>query len=317
MAKQKKALVAGGAGFVGSHLCEYLLDRGYQVAAMDNLVTGQRKNIEHLLKRGLNWLDSNLITAHPLNEEFDEIYNLASPASPADFEMMPIFILKTAALGHMNMLEMGRTFGCPVLFASTSEVYGDPLEHPQKETYLGNVNTVGVRGCYDEAKRFGEALSVAYQREHKVPIRIARIFNTYGPRMRPEDGRIVPNFAAQSLRGESLTIHGDGQQTRSFCFVSDLVEGLFRLMQSQETTPVNLGNPDERTVLEMADLINQHTGNKAPHRFVPAPPDDPRRRCPDISKAKKVLGWEPKISLRDGLNQTMDFFSTHSNGRNP
>lgn len=305
---QKHALVAGGAGFIGSHLCELLLEKGYKVTAADNLVTSHRRNIEHLFGENFNWLDINIANPHYLNGHFDEIYNLASPASPLDFLTMPQFILETGAFGHRNMLEHARQNGARVLLASTSEVYGDPLVHPQPETYFGNVNSVGPRSCYDEAKRFAEAITMVYLREYKVPTRIARIFNTYGPRMRLNDGRIIPNFCVQSLRKESLTVHGSGEQTRSYCYVKDLVDGLYRLMQSDETMPVNIGNINELSVLDSAKIINEITGNKAPIVFEPGRPDDPKQRRPDISKARAVLGWEPKVSFQQGLAETLDYF---------
>lgn len=316
----KKALVAGGAGFIGSHLCDYLLSLGYEVVILDNLVTGRKENILHLLGNPrVRFLESNIIDL-PVHDEkslpldlqqtFDEIYNLASPASPVDFHKLPIFILETAAIGHRNLLELAKRSICPILIASTSEVYGDPLVHPQVETYFGNVNTIGVRGCYDEAKRFTEALSKAYEREHKVQIRIARIFNTYGPRMNPEDGRIIPNFFSQGIRKQAATVYGDGSQTRSFCYVSDMVEGLYKLMQSKETSPVNIGNPIEKTVLEMAKISNELTGNTGNIEFLPLPENDPKQRRPDISKAKRVLQWEPKISLAEGLEKTFAYFKS-------
>jgi len=308
MSSRKRALIAGGAGFIGSHLCEYLLNLGYEVHVADNLVTGRKENIAPLFDRGLIWFDMDVISLHPLNHDYDEIYNLASPASPVEFSRIPVFILKTAAIGHMQLLEMAKDNGCPILLASTSEVYGDPLVHPQREDYLGNVNPVGPRGCYDEAKRYAEALSMAYHRMYKVDTRIVRIFNTYGPRMRPEDGRIIPNFAMQAFRREPLTVFGDGRQTRSFCYVSDMVAGLYALMQSSEHMPVNIGNPVERSVLEMADEINRLTGNTKAHKFLPLPQDDPKQRCPDISRARQILKWEPKVSLAQGLEKTLAYF---------
>jgi nucleoside-diphosphate-sugar epimerase len=300
----KRALVAGGAGFIGSHLCDLLLKRGYEVTALDNQITGRSANLArevHLLKQNIN--DSLALSGH-----FDEIYNLASPASPVDFFKMPIFIMETASTGHRNLLELARRKGSRILFASTSEVYGDPLVHPQSENYFGNVNPAGPRSCYDEAKRFGEALSVSYLREFKTDIRIARIFNTYGPRMRPDDGRIIPNFFIQALQGQSLTVYGDGGQTRSFCYVTDLVAGLFALMQSAEHTPVNIGNPVERTVLEIAQAVNILTENRAPISYLPLPENDPKQRKPDITKAKGLFAWEPKVSLEEGLSVCHAYF---------
>lgn len=306
----KKALVAGGAGFVGSHLCELLMEKGYTVHALDNLVTGKRQNIQHLIERGLNWLEIDITSDFYLNESYDEIYNLASPASPVDFEKMPIFILETASRGHKNLLKQAREMKARILYASTSEVYGDPEEHPQKESYRGNVSTTGPRSCYDEGKRYAEALTMAYRREYALDTRIVRIFNTYGPRMRPEDGRVIPNFFVQALKGKPLTVYGDGTQTRSFCYVRDEVEGIFALMQSKETMPLNIGNPTEFTMIQIAEKINQITGNKAGTVFKPLPQDDPMRRKPDISRAKEVLGWAPKYDLQKGLELTLDYFKS-------
>jgi dTDP-glucose 4,6-dehydratase len=301
---KKSALVAGGAGFIGSHLCDLLLSHGYDVTAIDNMVTGRQSNLASQVRL----LPHNIVEPLGLTEKFDEIYNLASPASPVDFAKMPIFIMDTASLGHRNLLELARRDGSRILFASTSEVYGDPLVHPQTESYYGNVNPAGPRSCYDEAKRFGEALSVSYLREHEVDIRIARIFNTYGPRMRPDDGRIIPNFFIQALQAESLTIYGEGAQTRSFCYVTDLAEGLFKLMQSTERTPVNIGNPTESTVLEIAQAVNSLTGNKVPVRYLPLSENDPKQRKPDITKAKALLQWEPRIRLEEGLQICHSYF---------
>jgi nucleoside-diphosphate-sugar epimerase len=309
MAK-KKALVAGGAGFIGSHLCEYLLGQGYEVHALDSLTTGQNRNIQHLISKGLHFHKLNLIEPFDLGLAFDEIYNLASPASPDDFVKMPLFILQTSSQGHLRLLDLALRTNARILLASTSEVYGDPLEHPQTEEYWGNVNPIGPRGCYDEAKRFAEALSMAHWRMNKTQIRIIRIFNTYGPRMRPDDGRIIPNFFTQALKKQSLTIYGDGSQTRSFCYVSDMVEGMHALMQSSVTSPVNIGNPSEKSVLEIADEVNRLTNNTREHVFLPLPQDDPRRRWPQIDKAKELLNWEPKVGLAEGLAQTLAFFKT-------
>lgn len=311
---KKRALVAGGAGFVGSHLCELLLNEGYDVTAIDCFVSGRRANVEELLKRGLKLLEADICQAAQLDKllnnapRFDEIYNLASPASPVDFKKLPIFILRTGADGHGNMLELARRQKARILFASTSEVYGDAEVHPQVESYNGNVNPIGSRGCYDEAKRFGEALTMAYRREHGVDTRIARIFNTYGPRMRPDDGRIIPNFFTQALKQQPLSIYGDGSQTRSFCFVTDLVRGLHKLMLSEEHLPVNLGNPLERTVLDMARAINKLAGNPVPVRFLPLPENDPKQRRPDIGRAQRMLGWKPEIDLETGLQASLQYF---------
>jgi dTDP-glucose 4,6-dehydratase len=313
---KRHALVAGGSGFVGSHLCELLLTRGYEVTVVDCFVTGRRKNLEPMIaSQGLRLIEADINEAGKLLPllapfKFDEIYNLASPASPIDFKKIPVFILNTAAIGHQNLLKLSLVHKAPILFASSSEVYGDAQVHPQVEDYFGNVNVIGPRGCYDEAKRIGEALSMAYHRTHGANIRIARIFNTYGPRMRPDDGRIIPNFFIQSLQKQALSVYGEGKQTRSFCFVKDLVEGLFALMQSSETRPVNIGNPTERSVLEVAAAINQLTGNTTPVRFLPLPENDPLLRRPDITRAQESLHWTPKIALQDGLNLTHDYFKS-------
>lgn len=304
----KKALVAGGAGFLGSHLCDLLLEKDYQVHIIDNLVTGSKINVQRLIEKGVNWLDIDITADFYLNDHYDEVYNLASPASPTDFEKMPLFILETASRGHKNLLKQVKEMKTRILFASTSEVYGDPLEHPQNERYRGNVNPIGVRSCYDEAKRYGEALTMAYHREFGVDTRIVRIFNTYGPRMRPSDGRVIPNFFAQALQKKPLTIQGDGKQTRSLCYVRDEVEGIYLLMQSSITTPVNIGNPNEMTILEIAEKINQLTGNNAGITFTPLPQDDPLKRKPDITTAKNLLGWSPKIYFDEGLIQTYSYF---------
>ncbi len=304
----KKALVAGGAGFVGSHLSELLLKQGYKVTVLDNLVTGQKAHIEKLVSEGARWIEASLHRSPEISESFDEIYNLASPASPVDFEIMPQLILETAALGHRHLLEHAVKTGGKVLFTSSSEAYGDPAIHPQIESYFGNVNPVGPRSCYDEGKRFGEALSMTYHRVHKLPVRIARIFNTYGPRMRPNDGRILPNFFSQALRGEDLTVHGDGSQTRSFCFVTDLARGLFALMQKGDAFPTNLGNPREMTVLEVAERVIALTGGRSRIRHVDGRHEDPRKRQPDITRAKGLLGWEPVVSFEVGLEKTSEFF---------
>lgn len=308
----KTALVAGAAGFIGSHLCEMLLAKGYTVVGLDNMVTGLESNLQ-ILQANPNFkfyrCDITQKEELPsLEGPVHEIYNLASPASPIDFKRIPIFILQTSSIGQMHLLEIAKEKKARILFASTSEVYGDPLVHPQVENYLGNVNPVGERGCYDEAKRFGEAISVAYRREYGVNIAIARIFNTYGTRMRPEDGRVIPNFFGQGLMKLGLTIYGTGKQTRSLCYVTDLTDGLYALMQSSVHDPVNIGNPKEMTILEIADTINKITGNTQPHRFLELPPDDPRQRCPNIDRAKSLLKWSPKVSLEDGLKKTFEYF---------
>lgn len=312
----KTAVVCGAAGFVGSHLCDFLLAKKYKVIGLDNFVTGQEKNITHLKSHSDFQFYKCDITQKdqiPSFDKVDEIYNLASPASPIDFQKIPIFILQTAADGQLHMLQMAEQHKARILFASTSEVYGDPLVHPQVETYLGNVNPIGPRGCYDEAKRFGEALTMAYNREKKVNTAIVRIFNTYGPRMRPEDGRVIPNFFSQALNSESLTLYGDGQQTRSLCYVADLVEGIWLLMQSGIMEPVNIGNPVEMTIEQLADTVNQITGNKKPHAYRPLPQDDPKQRCPNINRAKEKLNWSPKTTLAEGLNETLNFFKKEFN----
>lgn len=314
MSEKKRALVAGGAGFIGSHLCEFLLDKGYDVTAVDNFVTGRMENLKALLPKGLKVIHHDIIQPLNLNERFDEIYNLASPASPVDFSKMPVFILETASQGHRNLLELALKWNARILFASTSEVYGDPLVHPQAEDYFGNVNPIGHRGCYDEAKRYGEALSVAYQRAHGAETRIARIFNTYGPRMRPDDGRVIPNFFIQALQSQPLSIYGQGAQTRSFCYVTDLVDGLYRLMQSSVRQPVNIGNPVETTISEIGTIINSLTGNKAGFRSLPLPENDPKQRRPVISRAKELLGWEPRVTLAEGLKPTLAHFKSELEG---
>ncbi len=312
----KKALVAGGSGFVGSHLVDLLLSKNYDVTVIDSLVTGRAQNLDSARSHGARIVDADIRDAAALKKvigsdvRFDEIYNLASPASPIDFATMPILILETGSIGHRNLLNLAREHSARILFASSSEVYGDAEVHPQVESYFGNVNTVGHRSCYDEAKRFGESLTLSYQIEHGVQGRIVRIFNTYGPRMRPDDGRIIPNFFVQALQGQALTIYGDGSQTRSFCFVSDQVAGQYALMQSDESRPVNVGNPIERSVLEIASAINALTGNTASIRHLPLPENDPKLRRPDIARAKTSTGWSPLVSLEDGLRSCLDYFKS-------
>ena len=305
----KRILVAGGAGFIGSHLCKRLLDEGCDVVAVDNLVSGSLKNIGQALNRGLTFIDHDIKDPLPasLELQFDEIYNLASPASPDQFAEMPRFILETAFTGHRNLLELASACGARILFASTSEVYGCATQHPQSETYFGNVNPVGPRGCYDEGKRCAEALSMAYNRELGTDIRIARIFNTYGPGM-PDDGRVIWTFLRQAFKRQPLSLCGDGTQTRSFCFVSDLVDGLCRLMASEVRQPVNLGNPNEITVFELAERVNRLTGNHAGTRLIPQRGDDPVKRRPDISLAESFLGWSPQVGLNEGLARTIEHF---------
>jgi dTDP-glucose 4,6-dehydratase len=304
-----RILVTGGAGFVGSHLCDRLLGDGHDVIAMDNLITGSTDNIAHLAgNRRFKFIFHDVTEYIYVPGALDAVMNLASPASPVDFARIPIPILKVGSLGTHNTLGLALAKRARYLIASTSEVYGDPLIHPQPETYWGNVNPIGVRGVYDEAKRFSEAITMAYHRVHGVDTRIIRIFNTYGPRMRLSDGRVVPNFIGQALRGEPLTVYGDGSQTRSFCFVSDLVDGMVRLLLSSETDPVNVGNPAELTIVAFAQIINRLTGNEAGIAFKPLPVDDPRVRRPDITRARTILGWEPQVAVEDGLRQTIEYF---------
>ena len=301
-----RILVTGGAGFLGSHLCDRLLAEGHDVIAMDNLITGSVDNIAHLAgNRRFHFIHHNVTNYIYLKGPLDAILHFASPASPVDYLELPIQTLKVGSLGTHNALGLALAKGARFLLASTSEVYGDPLIHPQREDYWGNVNPIGPRGVYDEAKRFAEAITMAYHRSHGVDSRIVRIFNTYGPRMRLNDGRVVPNFIPQALRGEPLTVYGDGSQTRSFCFMSDLIEGIYRLLMSNEVEPVNIGNPTELTIREFAERINAITGNPGGIVFKPLPKDDPKQRKPDISKARTILNWEPKVSLQDGLVQTI------------
>ncbi|MCC6137921.1 MAG: SDR family oxidoreductase [Bdellovibrionaceae bacterium] len=311
----KTALVLGAAGFIGSHLVDFLLNKNYTVIGVDNFVTGRKKNLAHLSEnKNFSFVEADITDPSIISRwsKLDEIYNMASPASPVDFTIRPVFILQTGAVGQTNMLELAKKTNARVLFASTSEVYGDPLQHPQVETYWGNVNPIGIRGCYDEAKRFGEAITMAYHRLHGVNTAIARIFNTYGTRMRPEDGRVIPNFFSQAAKKQSLTIYGDGKQTRSLCYVSDLVEGLFALMQSGSHEPMNIGNPREMTILELADAIKKITGNTEKYAYQPLPSDDPKQRCPDIDKAKTHLKWAPKVSLEHGLKETFEYFKNEN-----
>jgi dTDP-glucose 4,6-dehydratase len=308
-----RVLITGGAGFLGSHLCERFLAEGHTVIAMDNLITGSTANIEHLAGR-----DNFLFVKHDVTNYIyiegllDAVLHFASPASPIDYLEHPIPTLKVGALGTHKALGLAKAKGARFLLASTSEVYGDPLIHPQREDYWGNVNPIGPRGVYDEAKRFAEALTMAYYRYHSVDTRIVRIFNTYGPRMRLEDGRVVPNFIAQALRGEPLTVYGDGTRTRSFCYVNDLVEGIYRLLLSSEVEPVNIGNPVEMTILDFAKKIIELTGSHSEIKFIQPTDtriqDDPKVRQPDIGKAQRILGWGPKVSLDDGLRETIAYF---------
>lgn len=305
-----RVLVTGGAGFLGSHLCDRLLAEGHTVVAMDNLITGNTDNIAHLAGNPrFSFVKHDVTNYIYLAGELDAILHFASPASPVDYLELPIQTLKVGSLGTHNALGVAKAKKARLLLASTSEVYGDPLVHPQTEAYWGNVNPIGPRGVYDEAKRFAEAITMAYQRYHGVETRIVRIFNTYGPRMRLNDGRVVPNFIKQALNGEPLTVYGEGNQTRSFCYVSDLVEGIYRLLLSDEPEPTNIGNPAEMTILQFAERINAITGNPGGIVYKPLPKDDPQQRRPDITKARRVLGWEPKVGLDAGLEETIGYFA--------
>jgi dTDP-glucose 4,6-dehydratase len=309
-AGKRRALVTGGAGFLGSHLCERLLSEGYRVVCMDNLRTGTLENVAHLEgEAGFEYVDHDVTTYIHLPGELDEVYHFASPASPKDFERIPIPILKVGALGTYNTLGLALARGARFMLASSSEVYGDPLVHPQGEDYWGNVNPIGVRGVYDEAKRYAESITMAYHRHHKVDTRIVRIFNAFGPHMRSDDGRMIPTFVSQALSGDPLTVYGDGSQTRSVQYVDDLIEGVFRLMKSDETRPVNVGNPQEHTVREIAELVIELSGGKSEIVHEPLPEDDPKRRCPDITRARESLGWEPRVAVREGLKRTLDWFA--------
>ena len=302
-----RIIVTGGAGFIGSHLCKTLLDQGHEVICVDNLYTGTKRNIEPFLKNSKFQFIEHDIT-EPFNETADQIYNLACPASPVHYQKDPVFTIKTSVIGTYNMLELAHRRKARILQASTSEVYGDPLEHPQKEAYWGNVNPIGVRSCYDEGKRAAETLCMDFHRQHKTEIRIARIFNTYGPNMLPNDGRVVSNFIVQAIKGNPITIYGDGSQTRSFCYVSDMVDGLIKLMNSTFTEPVNLGNPNEFTIKQLAEKVIKTTDSKSSVKLQPLPQDDPKQRKPDITRAKLTLGWAPKIELEEGLKLTIDYF---------
>jgi dTDP-glucose 4,6-dehydratase len=303
-----RALITGAAGFIGSHLCEYLLDRGYSVIGMDNLLTGDVANIEHLIGRDFVFVKHDVTNYVAVEGPLDFVFHFASPASPIDYLKLPIQTLKVGALGTHKCLGLAKAKAARFLLASTSEVYGDPLVHPQREDYWGNVNPVGPRGVYDEAKRFAEAITMAYHRFHGVATRIVRIFNTYGPRMRVDDGRAIPAFLSQALRGEDVTVFGDGLQTRSLCFVSDLVDGIHRLMLSEEADPVNLGNPHEMTIRQLAERIVSLTGSSSRIVERPLPVDDPRVRQPDITRARTLLGWEPRVPLEEGLARTLAYF---------
>jgi dTDP-glucose 4,6-dehydratase len=305
-----RALVTGAAGFIGSHLCELLLDRGFSVVGMDNLLTGDVANIDHLTGRDFVFVKHDVTNYIAVEGPLDLIFHFASPASPIDYLKVPIQTLKVGSLGTHNSLGLAKAKQARFLLASTSEVYGDPLVHPQREDYWGNVNPVGPRGVYDEAKRFAEAMTTAYHRYHGLDAKIVRIFNTYGPRMRLRDGRAVPAFMSQALTGQDVTIFGTGQQTRSFCYVTDLVDGIIRLMESNINDPVNIGNPQEMTIEQIARMIIKLTGSKSKLVYRPLPEDDPKVRQPDITRARTLLGWEPKIGLEEGLTRTLEYFRT-------
>lgn len=304
-----RILVTGAAGFLGSHLTDRLLVEGHEVVGMDNFITGSEKNLSHLADHPrFSFVRHDVSQYIKLDGPLDGVLHFASPASPIDYLKFPIQTLKVGSLGTHNSLGLAKAKGARFFLASTSEVYGDPLVHPQPESYWGNVNPVGPRGVYDEAKRFAEAMTMAYQRHHGLETRIVRIFNTYGPRMRPRDGRVVSNFIVQALLGEPITIYGDGSQTRSFCFVSDLVDGIYRLFRSERKDPTNIGNPKEFTVAQLAELVKAMTGSSAPIVYEPLPTDDPKVRQPDISIARKLLGWEPRVPLQEGLASTIEYF---------
>ena len=303
-----RTLVTGGAGFLGSHLCEYLLNKGHEVVCMDNLITGSKDNISHIKSEQFQFVEHNVSEFINLEGELDYILHFASPASPIDYLELSIQTLKVGALGTHNALGLAKEKKAVFFLASTSEVYGDPLIHPQPEDYWGNVNPIGPRGVYDEAKRFAEAITMAYHRVHGINTKIIRIFNTYGPRMRINDGRAIPNFLKQALTGKDLTVYGEGSQTRSFCYVSDLIEGIYRLLTSDQNNPINIGNPDEMTIKEMADKILQATNSESKITYVPLPEDDPKVRQPDITRAKKYLNWEPVVGLDEGLQSTLKYF---------
>ena len=305
-----RTLITGGAGFLGSHLCEYLINRGHEVICMDNLSTGNIDNIEHLRQEGFRFIKQDVTEYLYIKGPLDYILHFASPASPVDYIKMPIQTLKVGSLGTHKALGLAKEKKAVFLLASTSEVYGDPLVHPQKEDYWGNVNPIGPRGVYDEAKRFAEALTMAYHRYHGVSTKIVRIFNTYGPRMRMKDGRVVPQFISQAMSGRPLTVYGDGSQTRSFCYVSDLIEGIYRLLLSNISDPVNIGNPNEVTILEFAKIIMKVLGKDGEIRFEKLPADDPKTRKPDISRAEQLLEWKPQVPIEKGLNKTIQWFKS-------
>lgn len=311
MLGSKRILVTGGAGFLGSHLCDRMIEQGHYVLCVDNYFTGTRNNIDHLLGHPSFEVMRHDIT-FPLHVEVDEIYNLACPASPVHYQFDPVQTMKTSVLGAMNVLGLAKRTKAKVFQASTSEVYGDPTVHPQTEDYRGNVNPLGPRACYDEGKRCAETLFFDYHRQHKIPIKVVRIFNTYGPRMHPQDGRVVSNFIIQALKGEPITLYGEGTQTRAFCFVDDLIDGFLRLMNADDsiTGPVNIGNPHEITIRELAEHVLDLTNSSSKLVFRPLPVDDPLQRCPDISLARAKLGWEPRVPLQEGLRRTIEYFDT-------
>ena len=303
-----KAVITGAAGFLGSHLVERFLKADYRVIGVDNLITGSPRNIAHIDTPDFKFINHNVIESIPVKEEVDGILHFASPASPIDFDKIPLEIMDVNSIGTRNCLEFARKRGIRFFMASTSEVYGDPLVHPQKEDYFGNVNPRGIRSVYDESKRFSEAMTYAYKRLYDIDIRVVRIFNTYGPRMRPDDGRVIPTFVRQALQGKPLTVFGDGKQTRSFCYVDDLIEGIFRLYHSDYTDPVNIGNPREFTILQLVKVLEEVVGKSLKLDFKPLPQNDPLRRKPDIWKAREILKWEPEISLKEGLRKTVNWF---------
>jgi len=303
-------LVTGGAGFLGSHLCDRLIERGDDVICVDNFFTGSKENVRHLIGHPRFELIRHDIV-HPLYVEADRIFNLACPASPEAYQYNPIKTIKTSTVGMVNIMGLAKRCGARILHASTSEVYGDPLVHPQTEDYWGHVNPIGPRSCYDEGKRIAESLMMNYHQEHGTEIRIIRIFNTYGPRMAPDDGRVVSNFIMQALKGEDLTVYGDGLQTRSFCYCDDLIAGMMKLMdQDDHTGPINIGNPVENTMLELAEAVIKVTGSRSRVIHMPLPKDDPKKRCPDITRARTLLGWEPKVLLAEGLKSTMEWYKS-------
>ncbi len=309
--QEKRVLVTGGGGFLGSHLCDRLVNMGYDVLCVDNFFSGSKRNIVHLLEKPNFELIRHDIV-HPLYVEVDEIYNLACPASPIHYQYNPVKTIKTNIMGSINMLGLAKRVKAKILQASTSEVYGNPERHPQDESYWGNVNPIGLRACYDEGKRCAETLFFDYHRQNKVKIKVVRIFNTYGPRMHPMDGRVISNFIVQALTNRDITIYGDGSQTRSFCYVDDMIDGIIKMMETPDeiTGPINLGNPEEKSILEVAELILKLCKSKSKIVFLPLPKDDPVRRRPDISLAKKVLNWEPKIPLEEGLKRTIEYFKS-------